>query len=120
MLFGRRIASCFFFSSRSRHTIWTGDWSSDVCSSDLAPRRVAQGIVEQVGQGLADTVRVGENRGQVRIGVRGQVDALVGVARAGGGNGGVDQLGRRDLPGVQVEVVFLGAGDGGDVVGQPP
>src|SRR6266487_1979565 len=26
----------FFFSSRRRHTIWTGDWSSDVCSSDLA------------------------------------------------------------------------------------
>src|SRR5690348_18428877 len=25
----------FFFSSRRRHTIWTGDWSSDVCSSDL-------------------------------------------------------------------------------------
>src|SRR6266581_2243564 len=27
----------FFFSSRRRHTRWTGDWSSDVCSSDLAP-----------------------------------------------------------------------------------
>src|SRR5580704_8175764 len=27
--------SMFFFSSRRRHTRWTGDWSSDVCSSDL-------------------------------------------------------------------------------------
>src|SRR5207248_5894379 len=27
----------FFFSSRRRHTISYGDWSSDVCSSDLAP-----------------------------------------------------------------------------------
>src|SRR5438876_2084705 len=27
----------FFFSSRRRHTRWTGDWSSDVCSSDLCP-----------------------------------------------------------------------------------
>src|SRR4051794_41909146 len=27
----------FFFSSRRRHTRWTGDWSSDVCSSDLVP-----------------------------------------------------------------------------------
>src|SRR5438876_9836038 len=27
--------SIFFFSSRRRHTRWTGDWSSDVCSSDL-------------------------------------------------------------------------------------
>src|SRR5437762_7352392 len=25
----------FFFSSRRRHTIYIGDWSSDVCSSDL-------------------------------------------------------------------------------------
>src|SRR5690348_4618610 len=28
----------FFFSSRSRHTRWMGDWSSDVCSSDLGAR----------------------------------------------------------------------------------
>src|SRR5690348_8621321 len=28
----------FFFSSRRRHTRWTGDWSSDVCSSDLGER----------------------------------------------------------------------------------
>src|SRR2546426_11815254 len=26
---------CFFFSSRRRHTRLQGDWSSDVCSSDL-------------------------------------------------------------------------------------
>src|ERR1022692_3969238 len=29
------ICSCFFFSSRRRHTRLQGDWSSDVCSSDL-------------------------------------------------------------------------------------
>src|SRR5437762_13916457 len=27
----------FFFSSRRRHTRYIGDWSSDVCSSDLMP-----------------------------------------------------------------------------------
>src|SRR6266403_5352783 len=27
---------CFFFSSRRRHTSSLRDWSSDVCSSDLA------------------------------------------------------------------------------------
>src|SRR5207248_7587814 len=35
----------FFFSSRRRHTISYGDWSSDVCSSDLAavgPLRTTQ------------------------------------------------------------------------------
>src|SRR5690606_41185774 len=26
---------CFLFSSRRRHTIFSRDWSSDVCSSDL-------------------------------------------------------------------------------------
>src|SRR5437867_9061572 len=30
----------FFFSSRRRHTISYGDWSSDVCSSDLAAARM--------------------------------------------------------------------------------
>src|SRR3712207_8429981 len=30
----------FFFSSRRRHTRYWRDWSSDVCSSDLAPYRV--------------------------------------------------------------------------------
>src|SRR5256885_12836192 len=30
-----------FFSSRRRHTRLQGDWSSDVCSSDLAPPRAA-------------------------------------------------------------------------------
>src|SRR6266481_2627134 len=29
----------FFFSSRRRHTRWNCDWSSDVCSSDLASIR---------------------------------------------------------------------------------
>src|ERR1017187_2389528 len=30
----RLSSSCFFFSSRRRHTRYIGDWSSDVCSSD--------------------------------------------------------------------------------------
>src|SRR5436309_4604963 len=33
---------CFFFSSRRRHTIFSRDWSSDVCSSDLKHWRLAQ------------------------------------------------------------------------------
>ena len=31
-----RDSYCFFFSRRRRHTRYIGDWSSDVCSSDLA------------------------------------------------------------------------------------
>src|SRR5690606_39337519 len=30
---------CFFFSSRRRHTRFSRDWSSDVCSSDLVARK---------------------------------------------------------------------------------
>src|SRR5437879_7131717 len=30
----------FFFSSRRRHTRYIGDWSSDVCSSDLKLARL--------------------------------------------------------------------------------
>src|SRR5689334_12829705 len=32
----RVLPGIFFFSSRRRHTRWNCDWSSDVCSSDLA------------------------------------------------------------------------------------
>src|SRR5690606_5580880 len=31
----------FFFSSRRRHTRFSRDWSSDVCSSDLWPRALS-------------------------------------------------------------------------------
>src|SRR5438876_7753161 len=32
----RPVVSDVFFAGRRRHTMWTGDWSSDVCSSDLS------------------------------------------------------------------------------------
>src|SRR5437879_10779026 len=35
----------FFFSSRRRHTRYIGDWSSDVCSSDLSiEKRMSHGF----------------------------------------------------------------------------
>ena len=34
----------FFFSSRRRHTRYIGDWSSDVCSSDLANREAIRSL----------------------------------------------------------------------------
>src|SRR5690606_40470143 len=33
----------FFFSSRRRHTRFSRDWSSDVCSSDLIPSAIRKG-----------------------------------------------------------------------------
>src|SRR2546426_10379368 len=40
----------FFFSSRRRHTRLQGDWSSDVCSSDLLKTRItsSDGNVESI------------------------------------------------------------------------
>src|SRR5256885_14895290 len=59
---------CFFFSSRRRHTRLQGDWSSDVCSSDLAVERQFQGrageprlqagaVARQGGDEVADADR---------------------------------------------------------------
>src|SRR5207248_5604032 len=36
----------FFFSSRRRHTRSYGDWSSDVCSSDLGRRSARESAAE--------------------------------------------------------------------------
>src|SRR5256885_12175824 len=45
----------FFFSSRRRHTRLQGDWSSDVCSSDLVGptrcRRATSGLRSHSGAG---------------------------------------------------------------------
>src|SRR5580765_3505127 len=47
----------FFFSSRRRHTRWTGDWSSDVCSSDLMSARGNSGVIlSQIVRGAADAL----------------------------------------------------------------
>src|SRR5690348_18457141 len=50
-------ATSFFFSSRRRHTRWTGDWSSDVCSSDLPVLDdVAEYVVAGFGPQLVDAL----------------------------------------------------------------
>src|SRR5258707_14134637 len=41
--------SIFFFSSRRRHTRYWRDWSSDVCSSDLAATRSLGAWLEAEG-----------------------------------------------------------------------
>src|SRR3989454_5906903 len=51
-----RIHHFFFFSSRRRHTRLQGDWSSDVCSSDL--ERVELGSFGQIETDGAIAMRV--------------------------------------------------------------
>ena len=52
----------FFFSSRRRHTKYIGDWSSDVCSSDLVGASVVDvvgaSVVVVVGATVVDVVGV--------------------------------------------------------------
>src|SRR2546426_9189314 len=50
-----RFVICFFFSSRRRHTRLQGDWSSDVCSSDLTTRSPATSSTQ--GHRFASTSR---------------------------------------------------------------
>src|SRR6267154_1920531 len=49
----------FFFSSRRRHTRWTGDWSSDVCSSDLAVLICGSGVGASVAANKFRGIRAG-------------------------------------------------------------
>src|SRR5690606_40658141 len=38
----------FFFSSRRRHTRFSRDWSSDVCSSDLLPANIPNALLSSL------------------------------------------------------------------------
>src|SRR5437764_14143970 len=68
----------FFFSSRRRHTRYIGDWSSDVCSSDLVallgdlddhPRlEHARHLVQRVGDLARDGVQEHGRSEERRVG----------------------------------------------------
>src|SRR5262249_59978494 len=49
----RLLLCVFFFSSRRRHTRLVSDWSSDVCSSDLAAGRGPGGRVHRRRRAVA-------------------------------------------------------------------
>src|SRR5437879_9819309 len=80
----------FFFSSRRRHTRYIGDWSSDVCSSDLElaginrRRRVGHEVHCRGGLGEGDDFADGLFSGQKRHhAVKPQRDAAVGRGAIG-------------------------------------
>src|SRR6267154_6862352 len=86
--------SVFFWSSRRRHTIWTGDWSSDVCSSDLSTRAAVS--VDDENLRVASAVRLD-------LGAHGRRDALGPIVQLRGqaahieGRPAIGTLERRDL-----------------------
>src|SRR5690606_13658669 len=69
----------FFFSSRRRHTRFSRDWSSDVCSSDLAVRVTDLMTVERYSHVMH---LVSEVRGRLRPGL-GALDAFAAAFPAG-------------------------------------
>src|SRR5437762_13679083 len=73
----------FFFSSRRRHTSYIGDWSSDVCSSDLEARvgLRAVGLLEGAHGDARGDAPVGPARhaGEQRL-VLGRVERQIGRA----------------------------------------
>src|SRR5689334_23911191 len=66
----------FFFSSRRRHTRWNCDWSSDVCSSDLARAAHVAGdlinLVERLAaqRGPAESKRLAQIKHIEQVGHR--------------------------------------------------
>src|SRR5690349_22961197 len=63
----------FFFSSRRRHTRSLRDWSSDVCSSDLAAARPHEGVT--------DAAKVDPHVGQLVREERARIEQLAIVDR---------------------------------------
>src|SRR3546814_6288851 len=67
--------ACFFFKQKTAYEMRISDWSSDVCSSDLALRAFqdfdaldgAERLRSAVGEWVIDTVDVGRD---ARIGIR--------------------------------------------------
>src|SRR5437879_12227000 len=62
----------FFFSSRRRHTRYIGDWSSDVCSSDLFTNDLAvgfrDGCAQADGQVIRKVIAANRNSAAMEIG----------------------------------------------------
>src|SRR5256885_15351463 len=101
---GATSADSFFFSSRRRHTRLQGDWSSDVCSSDLnkvplhrlPPSKVEVNLGgEHTASALCcDLSKCAGIDVQVRIGGRGVIEQ---IDRKSGGEGKRVELGGRRI-----------------------
>src|SRR5579884_4046779 len=81
-------ASLFFFSSRRRHTRWPRDWSSDVCSSDLATE------LRQI-EGRYQAQLVQDKARQIELFGQRYREVVTGLARAFELTGGVGVLGQQ-------------------------
>src|SRR5215210_6548026 len=72
----------FFFSSRRRHTRYIGDWSSDVCSSDLDGTITSSRVAELYVTEALDRVDAAEAGPGEIIAVAGMADVTIGETLA--------------------------------------
>src|SRR5437762_9241277 len=105
----------FFFSSRRRHTRYIGDWSSDVCSSDLAVEPPGRSRCDHDGgeaeEGLGEA---GVDDGEVEL----DQDDAQAAEDALQDDGGEDGVGRSEERRVGKEGRWRrGAGKAADVGG---
>src|SRR5690606_40320469 len=73
---------CFFYSSRRRHTRFSRDWSSDVCSSDLLDGDGQRGRAEggrARGQGVLPGDQLGDDVAALAAAAGGGDDLAVDV-----------------------------------------
>src|SRR5437764_2844125 len=95
----KRTDHYFFFSSSRRHTSYIGDWSSDVCSSDLD--QVVRVEPGQVG-GRRAAQQVGRRGVEAHRQGRQDDGPVAGLLRAAEPEGEVDPVGRQVEAGIEI------------------
>src|SRR5437763_16217285 len=71
----------FFFSSRRRHTSYIGDWSSDVCSSDLWQAVTSNGPEIWSSSNKSGKVWNAPGIGSITMGTRTKTDSWNTIAK---------------------------------------
>src|SRR5690606_39342105 len=97
-LYMSRRVLVFFFSSRRRHTRFSRDWSSDVCSSDLAgsvPGLDVPQVITDVDTACRIHTHLGAGLEQ-GLGVRLATADLIGAHQAGAAPGQTHRFEQRD------------------------
>src|SRR5690606_40714222 len=75
--------ACFFFSSRRRHTRFSRDWSSDVCSSDLKRLNLGATLILPQTKVHTDGVQVDPQSGRPQYTVQQSASLVLAYGQIG-------------------------------------